>query len=363
MKDRTQHTRWKRVLVIILAILLILVAAVGVVFRHEIQTICSIQKVDDSGFYTMDYAGDYGLDEFLKAGAKDDTGLISFVTRRLMKGLPIPLEIENPSLSCSTFNAVTPQGNCIFGRNFDLGDKTEMLVFTHPDNGYASMSMINLAFLGYRDGLMPDSFCNSFLALAGPFVPLDGINEKGLTVAVLMLPDKPTCQDTDKIDITTTTAIRMLLDKAATVNEAVDLLKKYDMHDSAGGCYHYQIADAGGSSAIVEYVDNEMHVLRPEGKFQACSNYFQTPGPKYNMGAGQDRYQILMKGLRAKNGILTVQQGMDLLQAAQMHDWKDPKTGAVYKTQWSAVYNNTLRCVDLAVGRKYDKIYHYSLAD
>ena len=43
----------------------------------------------------------------------------------------------------------------------------------------------------------------------------------GLTIGVLQLNVEPTQQDTEKTDITTTSAIRMVLDKAATVDEAV----------------------------------------------------------------------------------------------------------------------------------------------
>ena len=54
--------------------------------------------------------------------------------------------------------------------------------------------------------------------VAAIYVTLDGMNEKGLMVADLMAGDKEqTNQQTEKPDLTTTTAIRLLLDKAATV--------------------------------------------------------------------------------------------------------------------------------------------------
>lgn len=57
----------------------------------------------------MDYAADYGLDEFLEqGGASNDAELIDFVVSRLLKGLPIKIEL--PDLACSTFNAETPEG-------------------------------------------------------------------------------------------------------------------------------------------------------------------------------------------------------------------------------------------------------------
>lgn len=356
-----KYSLTKKVLLCLLGILIVSAAGLAWLFRSEIQTVNSIETVDDYGFYTMTYAGDYGFDDFLQVGASNDKELIDFVTKRLLKGLPIT--ITGPDLSCSTFNAATPDGEYILGRNFDMNYSPGMLVYTKPDHGYASISMVNLAFLGYKDEYMPDTFGNKILALAAPYVPMDGINEKGLAIGVLWLPEEPTCQDTGKIDINSTTAIRMLLDKAATVDEAVAMLKEYDMHDSADSCFHYQIADAEGNSVIVEYVDNEMHVLKPETTYQACTNFFLTPGEKYNLGEGQDRYQIVMDGLKEKEGVMTAQEGMALLKAARMIDQLDEKTGIVYETQWSAIYHNNDSSVDLTIGQDYEKVYHFSVGE
>ena len=59
------------------------------------------------------------------------------------------------------------------------------------------------------------------MTLAAPYAPLDGMNEKGLAVGVLLIDTKPTNQNTKKVDITTTTAIRLMLDKAKNVDEAL----------------------------------------------------------------------------------------------------------------------------------------------
>jgi|LSQX01.3.fsa_nt_gb hypothetical protein len=70
---------FKKILLYVLAAVIILAAGTGFVFRNEIRTINSMEKVDDYGFYTMEYAGDYGFDDFLKVGAGNDNELISFV--------------------------------------------------------------------------------------------------------------------------------------------------------------------------------------------------------------------------------------------------------------------------------------------
>lgn len=353
------HSRVKTGLLGTLALLAVLVLVTGWVFRDEIRTMASIQKLDNYGFYSMNYSGDYGFDAFLKTGASNDQELIQFVTARILKGLPI--RVKETRLGCTTFNAATPKGDFIFGRNFDMYYSPGMIVHTKPAHGYQSLSMVNLAFLGYQGRYLPDSFYNRLTTLAAPYVPLDGINEKGLSVAILELADKPTNQQTSKIDITTATAVRLMLDKAATVDQALALLKQYDMHDSANACFHYQIADAGGKSVIVEYVNNEMHVLTPDAAYQVCTNFYLTPGAKYNRGIGQDRYQIAMTGLTDRKGILTQQQGMDLLKAAKTANFV--YKGVTYKTQWSALYNNTQKSVDLCIGRNYSKAYHFTVSD
>lgn len=252
-----------RVLIALVALVVLAVASIAFMFRNEIATVASIKKVNDYPFYTMTYEGDYGIDEFIaQGGASSDAELIGFVVQHLMKGLPITIEL--PDLACSTFNATTSEGDAIFGRNFDLSYSPSMLVRTDPADGYASISMVNLGFLGYGEDKLPDSPTSSITALAAPYAPLDGVNEAGLAVGVLLIDTDPTNQQTDRVDITTTTAIRLMLDKCAMVDEALDLLEQYDMHSSANSCYHFQIADASGDTVVVEYVDNEMSVLDPD---------------------------------------------------------------------------------------------------
>ena len=229
-------------------------------------------------------------------------------------------------------------GCCLGGRNFDLTYSPALVVETAPDNGYRSISTVNLAFLGFGEDKLPDTWKQKLITLAAPYAPLDGINEKGLAVAVLRIADEPTDQDTGKTDITTTTAIRLMLDKAATVDEAVSLLEQYDMHSSAGSCYHFQLADAAGNSAVVEYIDNEFVVLKADEGYQMATNFLLSD-KKFNFGTGQDRYGILESSLNRGCGVVKDEQaGMDLLQAASK-DWHVSETVSythldVYKRQF-----------------------------
>ena len=61
----------------------------------------------------------------------------------------------------------------IFGRNFDLTYSPALVVETAPDNGYRSISTVNLAFLGFGEDKLPDTWKQKLITLAAPYAPLD----------------------------------------------------------------------------------------------------------------------------------------------------------------------------------------------
>ena len=205
----------RRALLALAAVILAAVLVLLALFQAELRTLNTIERVDDTDLFTMTYLGDYGLDDFLaQGGASNDNELLEFLMQKLLKGLPLRFDI--PDLGCSTFAAETPEGDAIFGRNFDMYYSPALFVRTAPEDGYRSISMVNLSYIGFGEDKLPTSLLDSLLTLAAPYVPLDGLNEKGLAVGVLLIDTEPTDQQTDKPDITTTTAIRLLLDRAAS---------------------------------------------------------------------------------------------------------------------------------------------------
>lgn len=272
--------------------------------------------------------------------------------QKLLKGLPLRFDI--PDLGCSTFAAETPEGDAIFGRNFDMYYSPALFVRTAPEDGYRSISMVNLSYIGFGEDKLPTSLLDSLLTLAAPYVPLDGLNEKGLAVGVLLIDTEPTDQQTDKPDITTTTAIRLLLDRAATVDEALALLSQYDMHASANSCYHFQIADASGRAVVVEYIGDTMNVVESP----RATNFLLTPGD-WDFGTGQDRFEALTAAMEAAEGILTEEEAMDLLEAVSQQPQPEKRSS----TQWSCVYNQNRGTVFIAMGMDYDHLYQFSIWD
>ena len=90
-------------------------------------------------------------------------------------------------------------------------------------------------------------------------MPLDGVNDAGVACGIFMSyqgegKGTPTDTQTDKPDLTSTTLLRLILDYADSVEDAVALAQQYDLHDSASSCFHYMVADSTGRSAVLEWV-------------------------------------------------------------------------------------------------------------
>ena len=251
------------VLLVVLVILLIGAGALWVKFGRFVQAAHSVTWLE-SNLYSMDFKGDYGLDQFLEEGGADsDDGVGRFVASYLTDGhYTYQGNTVSAPFGCSFFSARNKAGEPLFGRNYDWEESTVLLVRTQPKNGYASVSTCCMDFMGFGEDYKPNgSAIERFKAIAAIYAPLDGMNEKGLIVADLMAGDKEkTNQETDKPDLTTTTALRLLLDRAATVEEAIELLEQYDMHSSVDFAHHFAIADASGKSVAVEYVKNKLIV-------------------------------------------------------------------------------------------------------
>ena len=151
-------------------------------------------------------------------------------------------------------------------------------------------------------------------------------------MSVNMIEDSATIeQDTDKPDITTTTAIRLLLDKASDVEEALELLSQYDFHASMGMMVHLALSDAQGNSVAVEYIDNEMVVTETP----VVTNFYLAEGVKYGVGTLQShtRDDILNEAL----------EGAEAMTEADVRDALDSvgkdNFGEFESTEWSIVMN------------------------
>lgn len=338
---------------IIAALLVILVGGTWLMFGTMITAANTIEKLED-GLYSMEYKGDYGFDDFLaRGGASSDDEVANYLVTFLSHGFyRFKSNVQTGNFGCSTICTQDEHGTVLFGRNYDWAECRAIIVHTVPDDGYESVSTCCLDFLGFNEDYAPDgSMMERMQTLAAVYVPLDGMNEKGLVVADLMAGDKEqTHQQTEKPDLTTTTAIRLLLDKAANVDEAIALLRQYDMNSSIDSAHHLSIADASGKSVAVEYVNGEMLVTETK----VVTNHYLADCEK--QGVGSEQSHLRFDALAAHTGPADDRDVRDLLESVAQKNYPQA-AGSYEKTMWSIVYCPEGRCADFYFAENYEHSY------
>lgn len=385
MKRNSLSKLLRRIACALAALVIALAVAVFALWHNELTTLASFQKLSDrdeahrdGAVYQINFSGDYSFDEFLsQGGASNDAELISFITRSITKGI-IPMHIKTSSIACSAFTADTQSGDRVFGRNYDFSATNTAIVYTDPGEGrHASYSTIDLSFLGLDADKDVETIGQKFLTLAAPYVPLDGINDAGVACGIFMSyqgegKGTPTDTQTDRPDITSTTLLRLILDYADSVEDAVALAQQYDLHDSASSCFHYMVADSTGRSAILEWVGtdadhdadgaqrqlnvlwNDTDALSDSADWQVVTNFIKTPGYYDGTTAemkGLDRYEHLAAALRETDGIVADKDAaMDLLASVGRRTWNNDDSNS--NTVHSVVYDLTDKSV-LWVGNEH----------
>ncbi len=296
-------------------------------FWPALSTLGSLTRHGGS-LYSMMIDYDYDLPGLLASGAGDETAILTHLRTKYPL---ISDAVIAPRAGCSTFAVRCGDGATVFCRNFDFSNHAPTaVVFTAPPSGYRSISVCSLGVLEFTPFDSPEHWGSRPLLLALPFVPMDGMNEKGLAAAVLQLPGAAVRQNTGKPPLFTTLVIRLLLDRARSVEEALELLKNYDLADASLGHFHFQIADASGDSAVVEFDANRTWVVRGGSPGQAASNC--ESGPESGRAkVGADRLEKMTAGI--SRGLADSAEAAKLLESVRQPS-----------TVWSGVYElSTLR--------------------
>ena len=313
------------------------------------------EKINEKTYF-LKYENDYGLDILLENGVNSIAELCSFV-KKFNSAKKGDVKISTGGRACTTFNAFTESGDHIFARNFDYKDAPSIAVWTNPENGYKSIGFTEPNVMLYGKNLGDKE--NKNRLLAAPYTCMDGINEKGLSIAVVEIKTKATKQNTGKKPLITTVMIRAVLDKCATVDEAVELFKSYDMHDSLFCCYHYQITDASGKSVIVEYINNELKLIYSEKETQYLLNFYSTPNIPLKKGFGYTREKWLKEEFAETGKVMSEERALKILERCKLY--YRHKRGYMITSLWSAVYNCSKKTVLLCTGMDYSKKFELTV--
>ena len=313
-------------------------------------------KMINEDLYMMNYKCPYSLDKLLESGKTGLVDLAKFLQKEISNSIKLN---KTDGFACSTFNVNNKNKDNILGRNFDYKKAPTLVLWTTPEKGYKSIAICDVSFMLHnRKSLKKGKYER---LMAAPYTTMDGMNEKGLSVAVLEIKTKSTKQETGKTPITTVVAIRAMLDKCKNVEEAIEFLKKYDMRDLLFINYHYHLLDTTGKSVIIEYVNNEMVIIdQKEEKNLKSTNFFLTPGGDNSKEMGRLRFKKMQEEIEKCKGTMEEIDAMKLLAHVTVnyrHKWlKHPVI-----TLWSAVYNVTNKTMLVSNSMNYKNVYKFDL--
>ncbi|WBB76321.1 linear amide C-N hydrolase [Micromonospora sp. WMMD1128] len=261
------------------------------------RTLASLRKVDDLPLYEMTYVGDY-----------DPTAGVAGA--------------DPPSpFGCSLFAALGDRDRPLFARNFDWEPNPALVLRTDPPDGYASLSLVDISYLGVTADPAGDR-----RLLDAPLLPFDGMNERGLAVGLAADDGARAEPVSGRPTVGSVRILRLVLDSAATVDEAVTVFERYNLDFDGGPPLHYLLADATGASAVVEFVDGKLTVDRRRGPWQALTNVPAAGVPDRDLRRDH-RYGVLAKELDRVGGVLDAPGALRLLDGVrQAH------------TRWSVTY-------------------------
>ncbi len=302
---------------------------------EEASTLRSLEQVDDYPLYTMRYEGAYDGRAPGEGGGGEQQG------------------VRPSAWACTLLAALGNANNPLYGRNFDWEFSPALLLWTNPPDGYASVSMVDMAYLGFAGeqaaGLVGRPLDELTGLLDAPQLPFDGMNEHGLVIGMAAVPSGQMVPDPAREMIGSLGVIRQMLDHARDVDEALAVMQRYNVDMEGGPPLHYLIADAAGRAVLVEFYQGQMQTIWTDEPWHAATNFLLSAvdGPAEG---NCWRYDTINRRLAEAEGRLSTAQAMELLS--------DVSQGI---TQWSIVYGMRSGVVEVALGRAYDRPHAFWL--
>jgi hypothetical protein len=296
--------------------------------RTSLET---LQRIDSYPIYVMHWTG--STSEIAAATMRDGA------------------QSASPNWACSLFAALGDPDNAVFGRNFDWEHSPMLLLYTNPDDGYISVTSVDLAYLIEDASLWPqlDTLpIDDLLPLAGALsLPFNGMNEHGLAVAMASVPTGSYPLDPEREEVGHLEMMRRILEGARTTDEAVAMIETMSLSNQGGPPLHYLIADRE-TAVVLEFVDGRSIVHRSADAWHCATNFTLALAETWDGVC--PRFDALTQRLSGSAGTLTPDTAMDLLQDVSNE-----------MTQWSIVYDLSRCEVHIATARAYEAVHSFSL--
>lgn len=314
------------------------------------KTIESLKKINDFPFYIAKYHGDYKLNEYKDGAIQSPNDVVPFFQSLFSElGKPTKLKSLNPpeiDLGCSAFYFRDNNDSSIVCKNNEWKRDPILLLKTTPDIGYASFSMVNLNFCDFFQLGSQDH--NLLLA---PYVPLDGMNEKGLAITTLAVHEGSEYSFAPgKLSVGDFNLVRIMLDNCANIDEAITYIDQYNLMPTGLLPIHMLIADRN-ESCIIEFFNGEEH-LRRNSNLNYLTNFLKLKKSDYDNQRGMcNRYQIIENRFENNNKIKTMNDAKQLLKDVMIYSEGFQLPSTIY----SVIYCPEELCIMIKIGdeRKY----------
>jgi hypothetical protein len=360
-----KRSRWKRYLKRTAIVLTVLVLCAGYALKDDILTLDSLRRIPGTNAYVMDYYADYHMDE-IRAHGMDinhlEDGLIGVFCPRWVKPVVSRLKgayLDEPVTTiatadhCSTVALHTKDGHVYFGRNFDYEHDACLVLKIHGAQGKSSIAVLDLHYLNLdRDDLDSTSLIQRLPLLFAPYYLQDGMNEYGVAVSDMAVPGARPPNDSAKPNIIHSAAMRLILDYAKKTDEAIELLKQYNIHFVAETC-HLMIADAHGKSAVVEFIDGKLQPTTTHGSWQICTNHQIAGKTEAEKCEACGRYKTASGELTELHSTGDAARVMKIMQSVAQPN----------ATMWSSVYDLMSGNFEIAYRQHFDEVYDDRLAE
>lgn len=211
-------------------------------------------------------------------------------------------------LACTIFHVTNKNGEVLVGRNFDSetdGGRVWFITGSEENNGMAIFEQLGIN------------------------MPYEGINDKGLFIGVAAVPNTATPFSLFKPMRKSLEMVKIVLEQAGTVDEALKIFANYTVIFGTFLGYpiiHYKIVDKNGNSAVVEYVEREIRIIKGINSQIITNHYLTSPKIGPVSKTSFERYNAVKDNLKKQDYSITDVQ--ELLKIASQ------KT-----TIWSNVYN------------------------
>ncbi|BBB32532.1 choloylglycine hydrolase [Thermotomaculum hydrothermale] len=329
----------------------VLIAIVFLIFlglKYPLATMLSLKKISDYPVLRLDF---YGTNPFLPKNAKE--------LKRMIKMFYPSATKRRNDIYCSLIASKSNNGT-IYGRNFDWYKAVPVVVVSHAIEGkrYASISLTDGVYLSVKGdcGLMDK------INAAGAYIsPFDGMNEKGLFISIALVKQEKVPQDSKKETISSVLMVRKILDKAATVKEAIDIVNSYNIDFFPGPHVHFLIGDANGDGAIVEFTSKGVKVIEKKDPVFATNFTFYDKAEDADLDSLCWRYKTIDEFFK-QNEKADFNSMLSLLKSvAQIGDKAFvTKWGEKLTTQWSAVYMPK-GLLKVCFGGDYNKVFTFKI--